>query len=265
MRFSVVFPPQKMDLKEWVSDRLHSVIGMSDRTVADYLISLGKSSGTADRFVSELRRSGAVTMDGRMESFCEELWQRLPRKAQPVKAAAPDQMVVKEMALMKKNQAYRPMLSDDDEPAVVKREAKEKKGKSEGERKRHERRRDRKEEEEEDDGPAESVVRASQKRWKSEPNSEDELDKEERMRQEDVAERDKFANRMKVSERGSAWLIDWSIELSPFMHIRLIDWLIDWMYWLIDWLIDWLFDCSFDWLSQGLDVSVVFCSFLGQG
>ncbi|OQV17529.1 putative pre-mRNA-splicing factor ATP-dependent RNA helicase DHX16 [Hypsibius exemplaris] len=191
-----------MDVKTWVNDKLHEVLGMSDRTIADYLISLGKSSSTADKFIAELRRSDAVTVDRKMEDFCDELWRRLPRKAPAVKAAAlPAEVVTNraaEVSLLKKNQSYRPLLSDDDEPVEKTTAAKTRvKEERSGGKNRHERKRDRLED---DDGPT-HIVSTHQKRIKSESPSEDELDKEERLRLRDLEERDKFAGRMKEKDK----------------------------------------------------------------
>jgi pre-mRNA-splicing factor ATP-dependent RNA helicase DHX16 len=194
-----------MDLKMWVNDRLHDVLGMSDRTIADYLIGLGKSSSNVEKFIGQLKQSGALTVDRKMEAFCEELWDRLPRKAPIAKAAVSDSNLISiraaEVALLKKNQSYRPVVSSDDEEPVPKIEPKVKiKAERDEERKRHVRKRDwTKEEEDDEKSPSADASRAATlKRAKSASVSEDEFDKEERLRLEDLKERDQFASRMKV-------------------------------------------------------------------
>lgn len=105
-----------MDVATWVNDRLHDVLGMSDRTLAEFFIGLGKRSSSSGRFIEELRKTGAVEVDQKIESFCEELWDRLPRSSnRPVFRES----AVAESVLLKKNQSYKMVDSDEESPPVV--------------------------------------------------------------------------------------------------------------------------------------------------
>ena len=113
-----------MDItRRWVNDRLHDILGISDRTLADYFISLGQKSSTPDRLIDELRRTGTVDLDDKVERFCQELWGRFPRATpqsrQSLSTAANLQT---EALLQKKNQVYRPLLSDDEDDTQTSRQ-----------------------------------------------------------------------------------------------------------------------------------------------
>lgn len=62
-------------LKAWVGQRLHEVLGMSNATVAEYLIKVTQQLPTKARVLDELREE--VTVDAKMEIFVNQLWQRV--------------------------------------------------------------------------------------------------------------------------------------------------------------------------------------------
>merc|ERR1712136_290020 len=67
-------------LDQWVNDQLHDVLGLSDKHVGQFLISLcGKSQGATD-FVQRLQKTGAVEMTSGMISFATQLYDKVPHK-----------------------------------------------------------------------------------------------------------------------------------------------------------------------------------------
>ena len=44
----------RMSLERWVNDELHNILGLSDQTIAQFVISLARMSTTTDDFIGEL-------------------------------------------------------------------------------------------------------------------------------------------------------------------------------------------------------------------
>ena len=53
-----------MSLKTFVSDELHSLVGYSDSTVADFIVATAKRSGSRDQLLSSLTGTGTLTNNG---------------------------------------------------------------------------------------------------------------------------------------------------------------------------------------------------------
>lgn len=62
-------------LKSWVGQRLHQVMGMSDATLAEYLIELSRRRPSTAHVLAELKEE--IPVDGKIEAFVEELWRRV--------------------------------------------------------------------------------------------------------------------------------------------------------------------------------------------
>ena len=60
-----------------MGDRLHDLLGISDKYVAEYLIGLAGKSATAQQFVQQLRDTNTVTVDQPMIAFAHELWNKV--------------------------------------------------------------------------------------------------------------------------------------------------------------------------------------------
>ena len=61
-------------VERWVGDQLHEILGISDRTIAEYFVGLAKKSGSPQDLVENIRRTGTVDIDGNMINFAKELW-----------------------------------------------------------------------------------------------------------------------------------------------------------------------------------------------
>ena len=64
-------------LEQWVGDRLHDILGISDKVIAQFLISLAGKSNSLHDYTEKLEETGAVEMDDRMTQFSAELWNKV--------------------------------------------------------------------------------------------------------------------------------------------------------------------------------------------
>ena len=69
----------KMELNTWVSDKLHDILGFSDKHTVEYLVSLSKSTKTSDTFREKLQ-GFLGPLDGEVLNFANDLWQRVPHQ-----------------------------------------------------------------------------------------------------------------------------------------------------------------------------------------
>lgn len=99
----------------WVNDQLHSILGMSDKTLAKYLMAEARKTDSAEDFVEKLESTGAVDVSqAQMNSFAKELWGRMPHphlELRQRKEAELEQKRKLAAATEKWNQSFQ-MLSD---------------------------------------------------------------------------------------------------------------------------------------------------------
>ncbi|KAM3911595.1 pre-mRNA-splicing factor ATP-dependent RNA helicase DHX16 isoform 1-T2 [Leptodactylus fuscus] len=175
-------------IEVWVKDRLHDVLGMSDRHVAQFLIGTARRSSSAVDFISRLNDTGAVDVTDKVRSFAEELWGKLPRKAaveRPARAAEREAL-----AMQQKNKLYTLLEdSDEDEDKVT--------GKDEKKRKKKHLRKRKKEESSDSDNDGVQNEKAPS----PQVISDDEEEREEQARLKDLEERDAFAERVKQRDK----------------------------------------------------------------
>ena len=175
------------ELTTWVSDKLHDVLGFSDKYTTEYLIGLARTSASPESLVQ--RVSEGLNVDSKLASFAAELWSKMPRKTQP----AEHPYRAKERALIEQRQKFTgyALVSDDDEDEEQLIRAKN----SKKDMKRKHLRRKTESSSSDDDSPG-SAVGAS----KDESDS-DEWEKEEEERKKDLQERDAFADRLKQRDK----------------------------------------------------------------
>ena len=63
-------------LKVWVKDKLHSILGMSDSSTAEYLIRQAEVNKSVDATINLLSADG-IHIDSDMKSFIQELHSRV--------------------------------------------------------------------------------------------------------------------------------------------------------------------------------------------
>lgn len=64
-------------VEQWVGDKLHEILGISDRAIAEYFVGMAKKSGSADDFIQNLKDTGTVDIDAAMTNFASELWSKV--------------------------------------------------------------------------------------------------------------------------------------------------------------------------------------------
>lgn len=72
------------DIVSWVTDRLHEIVGLSDRQVAEYIIELARRSKSFEELTKKLQSTGAIKISPSVETFVGELWKKFPHDEDPV-------------------------------------------------------------------------------------------------------------------------------------------------------------------------------------
>ena len=185
-----------MSLVEWVGDKLHDILGMSDCNIAAFYVGLAEKATSQESLISKLRYTGTVKVDANVTNFAKDLWGKVEHKAvvkeKPARAA--ERAAI---AMQKKNQSYALLSDSDDEQSYQQPPKKRKKGKSHVActYKRNIRKKAKPESSSEDEEPA--VKRPTRKI----ESSEDEMDKMDRERIEDLEQRDTFVKRIREKDR----------------------------------------------------------------
>ncbi|KAG2496372.1 hypothetical protein HYH03_005601 [Edaphochlamys debaryana] len=103
------------EVRQWVQDKLHGLLGFADANVAAFLIAIVRKHSNADSLFTELKRSCQLPNTAEVQSFASELLRRVPRKAGgggPSNAAAQQRQA---RELVKKNATYGLLEGDEEE------------------------------------------------------------------------------------------------------------------------------------------------------
>ncbi|XP_037515630.1 pre-mRNA-splicing factor ATP-dependent RNA helicase DHX16 [Rhipicephalus sanguineus] len=177
-------------VEQWVSDQLHSILGLSDRYVAQFLINMAQKSSSRQDLVEKIRDTGTISVNDDVVGFMGQLWDKVPHKEQREKPARARERAVQE--LLEQNAKYTLLPDSDDEAPSTAATAKKKMSK-----KRHLRRKA-------DDGSDEERPTTSSSetgagvKVKQEPNWDSDPE-DERLR--DLKERDEFAARLRDRDK----------------------------------------------------------------
>ncbi|KAF0046045.1 hypothetical protein F2P81_002574 [Scophthalmus maximus] len=185
------------NLEQWVNDRLHDILGLSDRYVSQFMIGTARKALSAQDFVSRLEQTGTIDIDQSVIAFAHELYEKIPRKQVVEKASRAIEREAIEMD--RKNRTYTLLEDSDSEgDAVTEKPKGNKKSKDSGNKRKHIRRKKESESTSEDEAPKRSDLGQS---VKNEEEEEEEWEKEERERLQDIEERDAFAERVKLKDK----------------------------------------------------------------
>ncbi|XP_030013911.1 pre-mRNA-splicing factor ATP-dependent RNA helicase DHX16 [Sphaeramia orbicularis] len=189
------------NLEQWVSDRLHDILGLSDRYVSQFMIGTARKASSADDFVNRLEQTGTIDIDQSVTNFARELFDKIPRKQVVEKQARVIERQCIEME--RKNRTYT-LLEDSDSDGDTGRETqkgkKKSKDKDKGSKRKHIRQKKESESSSEEEAPKRSNS-GENKSVKKEDEEEEEWEKEERERLLDIEERDKFAERVRQKDK----------------------------------------------------------------
>lgn len=66
-----------MSVHVWVNDRLHDVLGVSDKLIGEFIIGLAKKSSSDEDLIDRLRNTGTVDVDDKVTGFLRELYTKV--------------------------------------------------------------------------------------------------------------------------------------------------------------------------------------------
>ena len=189
---------QQAVTQQWVSDRLHQILGLSDKYVAQFLVGLAKKATSLPDFVSRLEDTGTLKMNDEVRQFAAELWSKVPHKQVVEKPGrAKERAAIKEQQRMKSYKLISDPEDDDDVTITTAREDERKK--KVREKKRKHLRTDKTSKWESDEEVAEEESTAKKK--KTDESSSDEWERAEEERMKDLEERDALAERIKKRDK----------------------------------------------------------------
>lgn len=175
-------------LETWVNDKLHDILGISDKYISQYLLGLAKKATGPSDFIDKIRETGTVEIDTNMLNFAHELWQKMPQKVVSEKSSR----ILERQALeiQKKNSSYQLLDSDSEDENYAVPSKKSKSDKKKQYRK--------KQESSSESSSEEENLDKDDDRDETEEDSEEEMEKD---RLKDLEERDKFAERLKTKDK----------------------------------------------------------------
>ncbi|KAK2844963.1 hypothetical protein Q5P01_011622 [Channa striata] len=80
LNFSCLISDTMANLEQWVNDRLHDILGLSDRYVSQFMIGTARKASSAQDFVTRLEQTGTIDIDQSVIAFAQDLYDRIPRK-----------------------------------------------------------------------------------------------------------------------------------------------------------------------------------------
>ena len=159
------------DQLTYVSDKLHELVGISDRSIAEFILGLCTQSKTPADFIDKIKATGCIDINDKVSLFATDLFGRVPRELSAGEKKRAENRRKEEQALMeqKKNKGFKMVDFEEDELSI---KPKKKKSKKKKEDKRND----------EDDDV-------------------DEFERMENERQEDLKARDAFHQRMIAKDK----------------------------------------------------------------
>ncbi|VDK20916.1 unnamed protein product [Anisakis simplex] len=120
-----------MSVEEWVNDELHSLLGISDRTITQFIIALARKSVDTDDLLDKFKSTDTIQVTPATRNFASSLLSMVPHAAPKLaKVPQPSVAELKARETMRMNQRLKLISSDeDDEPEVPVKKRKESKKK----------------------------------------------------------------------------------------------------------------------------------------
>lgn len=190
------------NLEQWVNDRLHDILGLSDRYVSQFMIGTARKASSSQDFVTRLQQTGTIDIDQSVIAFAQELFDKIPRKQVVEKPARAIERQAIEMD--RKNRTYTLLEDSDSDGDAVRDKQKGKKKSRQGQDKdRGNKRKHIRQKKESESSSEEEVPKRSNSDHKSvkKEEEEEEWETEERERLQDIEERDAFAERVKLRDK----------------------------------------------------------------
>ena len=108
------------DVRRWVEDQLHAILGLSEKALAEYCVSIAKRARDVDSLCRVLEGQG-FPKSSVTSSFCQELLDRLPSSSSGPRKREVSEYKRKEKeasSLARNNESYGLLLDDDDDEAL---------------------------------------------------------------------------------------------------------------------------------------------------
>ncbi|CAB03845.1 putative pre-mRNA-splicing factor ATP-dependent RNA helicase mog-4 [Caenorhabditis elegans] len=94
-----------MSVEQFINDQLHSIVGISDRSICQYVHALAKKAKSAPDLVEKLRDAGDFPISPAIQSFADQLMSRMPRQATSARQRGPTTAELAEQELNRLNRA----------------------------------------------------------------------------------------------------------------------------------------------------------------
>ena len=65
------------EVETWVNDKLHDILGISDKYITLFLIELATKSSNTEDFLYKLRQTGTINVETEVINFAKELWNKV--------------------------------------------------------------------------------------------------------------------------------------------------------------------------------------------
>ncbi|XP_055897569.1 pre-mRNA-splicing factor ATP-dependent RNA helicase DHX16-like isoform X1 [Biomphalaria glabrata] len=178
----------------WVNDKLHDILGISDKYIAQYFIGLASKSENPGEFIQRLEETGTVDVDDVLKAFARELFDKVPHKQKKEVVVSAEKK--KTLELEEKNKTYQLLDDDDDDDDEDDRKEDKFKTHKTSSQSRHLRRKHESSEEEEETQNQDMANDDDDD--KDSDSSSSDPDNE---RKKDLKERDEFAKRLRDKDK----------------------------------------------------------------
>ncbi|PIO75689.1 hypothetical protein TELCIR_02247 [Teladorsagia circumcincta] len=174
-----------MSVEQWVSDELHAIVGISDRTICQYVLALARRSNSTEDFIGKLKDNDALEINDSVRRFASQLMNKLPKAApKTTTRKGPSAAELRERELMRLSNTM--TILEDEEPVYTR--------KSTHQRKRRESSSD-------DEAPQSSKKMESKQDKRKEASSDSDFEAIEGELDRDIKERDELAARIRKREK----------------------------------------------------------------
>lgn len=173
-----------MSVEQWVSDELHAIVGISDRTICQYVLALARKSSSTEDFIGRLKDNDALEINDGVRGFAAQLMQKLPRSApKPTARKGPSAAELRERELTRLSNSLKVV---EDEPALSRKPSHHRK---------------RRESSSDDEAPQSSKTALIKQEKRRGGSSDSDFETIEGELDRDIKERDELAARIRKREK----------------------------------------------------------------
>ena len=66
-------------IERWVGDKLHDVLGISEKYIAQFMVGLAQKSGSPADLIERIKATDTIDVNEKVVSFAQELWNKVQR------------------------------------------------------------------------------------------------------------------------------------------------------------------------------------------